>query len=215
MIRRVTPASSSGAVSRTTISYSTTAPRATAGNGARRMRRSEKVLESRSLDWESAIVFGSSQCTLPSALITRARNSGLFSCHGWYSRSTEDQSSIASSRITRKTFRIFETVLPLSSIEYWCCSSRMNTSWSSATGTARAASMIALGSPVKATSQGSAARAIGSNTRAATKAQINETTVFIASLVNITIKCTSTDANTGRKNKFASSGKTENSVPRP
>src|SRR6267378_7253135 len=60
-MRRTSPASKSGEVSRTMISYSTTAPGFIAGSGARATRRSEKMFASYSVDGESPMVLGSSQ----------------------------------------------------------------------------------------------------------------------------------------------------------
>src|SRR6266446_1479359 len=73
--RLASPPLNRGAVSRVTISYSTIVPTPTAGSGARTTRRSEKMFWSYSFAGESAIVFPSSQWTVPSA--HRAQGSAL------------------------------------------------------------------------------------------------------------------------------------------
>ena len=82
-------------MSRTVTCCSTTAPSRVAGSGARSTRPSSNMSGASRAGLLSEIVEGSSVCSAPSGVITRARISGRAWCQGSHPSSTVDQLSWA------------------------------------------------------------------------------------------------------------------------
>jgi hypothetical protein len=81
-MRRAIPASAKAGLSSVVTSYSTRAPMATAGRGARTARASENTLLSNCACGASAMVLGSSMWMAPLLVRTRARTTGFCSRQG-------------------------------------------------------------------------------------------------------------------------------------